>query len=124
MFFSMSVTPCYGFASSECWDFRLWEDSRQRIFHSFFWCTAQANSPTIIEVIWYQKNTPPKNVHSYPAVDITGGKEDNWTAWGLWRHLTGKRMLWVMLREINDLGLGNWETDTDLVSNSAFKMWF
>lgn len=105
----ISVTSLCTFTSSKCWDFSLWEDTRQRTFHSFFWCSAEANSSTIIEVIWYQKNMPPKNGHIYPVVDMTGGKQDNWEVWGLWGHLTGKWMLWAMLREMNDLGLGNWE---------------
>lgn len=120
MFSIMPVTPLGRFASSECWDLSLWEDSRQRTFHSFFWHTANANSPTIIEVIRY-----PKNGHSYPVVDMTGGKQDNWTVWGLWRNLTGKRMLWVMLREMNDLGLGNWEnTHSSCIKFSFQKVAF
>lgn len=45
------------------------------------------------------------------------------TAWGLWRLFADKQMLWMMLRKMNYLGLGNWKTQTDPVSNSAFRKW-
>lgn len=105
-----------------------WSMSNYRLFLSSLWpcfaclhllsaetsaCRKVPGKGTLIFVAHWSNVVPKeyafKKWSQLPCGWYNRGKEDNWTAWGLWRHLTAKWMLWVILREMNDLGLWKWE---------------
>lgn len=95
-----SLTPLCRFASSECWNFSLWEASRQRIFHSFFW------------------QTHPRLYKSYSIKSICLQKIATAPLWLIWQE--GNRI-------INSVGIMkafHWQTDAvgDVKENELFRI--